>query len=78
MNVLKHMEAVFVIALAAAGTTSFVAQAMPHAATQADSQLSASIGTPTKMATVTVIGKRLSPAEKQRLLQLERAAWSRA
>ena len=78
MNVLKHMEAVFVIALAAAGTTSFVAHAVPHAAAPADSQLSASIGTPTKIAIVTVVGKRLSPVQKQRLLQLERTSWSRA
>jgi len=78
MNVLKHMEAVFIIALAAVGTTSLVAQAMPHTAAQTDASLSASIGTPSKMSFVTVTAKRLTPAEKERQLRAERALGSRA
>lgn len=78
MNVLKHMEAVFVIALAAAGATGFVANAMPPAAAQAATLQFASAATPSKMSTVIVTAKRLTPAEKQRLLKLERAAVSRA
>jgi hypothetical protein len=78
MNVLKHMEAAFIIALAAAGATSLVAQAMPYTAGPSDAPLSASIGTPTKMAVVTVTAKRLTPAEKQRQLRAERAAGGRA
>jgi len=78
MNVLKHMEAAFIIALAAAGTTSLVAEAMPFSAAQTDAPLSASIGTPTKMAVVTVTAKRLTPAEKERQLRAERALGSGA
>jgi hypothetical protein len=62
VNILKHMEAAFVVALAVAGTASVVAEAR-------DSQVSApiqetSIATPTQMAVVTVKAKRLTPAQK--------------
>lgn len=73
MNVLKHMEAVFVIALATAGATGFVANAMPPAAAQAETLQFASAATPSRTATVVVTAERLTPAEKQRLLMLERA-----
>jgi hypothetical protein len=73
VNILKHMEAAFIVALAVAGTASVVANA--H-----DSQVPAriidtSIATPTQMAVVTVKAKRLTPAQKLDLaLDARRAA----
>ena len=68
MNALKHMEAAFVVALAVAGIGSFVS------ATSQDA-----IAAPTvtaaapQMAVVTVVAKRLSPAEKAQSLRDEAA-----
>lgn len=72
MNILKHMEAIFVVALAAIGTANFVAQAAPKPAAQ-----DSAIATPTRMAVVTVSAKRLSYSERQQLLA-ERGAGSHA
>lgn len=66
MNALKHMEAVFVIALSVAGIGSYlastaqVANATPVATAQ--------------MAVVTVVGKRMTAAEKAQSLQDEARA----
>lgn len=76
MNVLKHMEAIFVVALVAIGTVSFVAQAKPYTAPQAQSFAAAA--TQPQMTVITITAKRLTPAEKQRLLLAERASGSRA
>jgi hypothetical protein len=73
MNVLKHMEAVFVIALAVAGTATYVAAAREPQALVAND-----IATPTKMAIVTVTAKRPTPAQKLQLLMAERIEASRA
>jgi hypothetical protein len=78
VNILKHMEAVFVVALAAVGSAGYLVDALPDAQAQAQATSIASIATPTRMAVVTVCAKRPSPSEKQRLLQLERCAPNRA
>ena len=70
MNALKHMEAVFVIALSVAGIGSYLA---------ATSQDAYALPTPVQygmqaappMAVVTVVGKRLSAAEKAQSLRDE-------
>ena len=73
MNTLKHMEAAFVIALSVAGIGSYLAgtsqdaQATPAA-------IHASANAAPQMAVVTVVGKRLTPAEKAASLQAEAAA----
>jgi hypothetical protein len=69
MNALKHMEAVFVIALSVAGIGSYLAATAQDAhAAAAAVQASAP-----QMAVVTVVGKRLSPAEKAASLRAEMA-----
>jgi 1-aminocyclopropane-1-carboxylate deaminase/D-cysteine desulfhydrase-like pyridoxal-dependent ACC family enzyme len=68
MNIIKHMEAAFVVALVTAGAAGYV-----QAAREAQAQ-SASIATPTKMAVVTVSAKRLTPAQKLQMVQAERRA----
>ncbi len=74
MNIAKHMEAVFVIALAAAGSASYVADAIPEAQARPALIQDSSIATNTKMAVVVVKGKRLSDAEKQQMLLADRRA----
>lgn len=73
MNVLKHMEAVFIAALIAAGTVGFVANARTVPA-----PLVTDIATPTKMAVVTVTAKRPSAAQKLVLRLAERVSGSHA
>jgi Flp pilus assembly protein CpaB len=67
VNVLKHMEAVFVVAVSLAGSASYLAANLPQAQAAAPAADVAAIATPTKMAVVTVSAKRLSTAEKQQL-----------
>jgi hypothetical protein len=72
MNILKHMEAAFIIALAVAGTASAVAEARDQVPAQI---MDTSIATPTQMAVVTVKAKRLTAAQKLDLaLDQHRAA----
>lgn len=69
MNALKHMEAAFVIALSVAGIGSFVASTAQDAQANETARASAP-----QMAVVTVVGKRLTPAEKAASLRAEAAA----
>ena len=78
MNILKHMEAVFVAALAAVGSAGYAAHALAPADAQAVPQAVTSVATPTQMAVVTVSAKRPDAAEKRRLLAAELASRSRA
>jgi hypothetical protein len=72
MNIVKHMEAAFVVALGLAGSATYLIDALPEA--QAHPQTAATIATPANMAVVTVSAKRMSAAEKQQSLEAERAA----
>lgn len=69
MNVLKNFEAVFVVALGVAASAYF-AQSLdaPHAAAAP----APSVATPSQMAVVEVVGKRMNAIEKQRSLEDER------
>ncbi|QOL49163.1 hypothetical protein [Massilia litorea] len=58
MNIAKHMEAVFVVALAAAGSAHFVADQLPQAQARPAAIQDSSIATETRMAVVVVKGKR--------------------
>jgi hypothetical protein len=69
MNIAKHMEAIFVAALACAGSASYLVDALPLAQAHASIPLASSIATPTKMAVVTVSAKRMSAADKVASLQ---------
>ena len=65
MNIAKHMEAVFVVALAAAGCASFVASPLEQAQARPAAIQDSSIATETKMAVVVVKGKRPGAAHAQ-------------
>ena len=67
MNALKHMEAVFVIALSVAGIGSYLASTaqVANAAPVQTAQVTAPI------AVVTVVGKRMTAAEKAQSLREE-------
>jgi hypothetical protein len=69
MNLIKHIEAVFVVTLGLACSASYLLEK----SAQADAQWPATnIATPEKMAIVTVSAKRMSAAEKQQSLLEER------
>ena len=63
MNIAKHMEAVFVVALAAAGSAGLFADAVAPAYASPAVIQDSSIATETRMAVVVVKAKRPSPAE---------------
>jgi hypothetical protein len=68
MNALKHMEAAFVIALSVAGIGGYLA-ATAQDAYALPAPISATAAP--DMAVVTVVGKRLSAAEKAQSLREE-------
>jgi hypothetical protein len=75
MNVLKNFEAVFVVAVGVATCTSYFAQSAEVSANPAASEKTSSVmsvATPSRMAVVTVVGKRMNALEKQRSLEDER------
>lgn len=65
MNVMKHMEAVFVIAMSLAVSGSYLMEAIPEAQARNYSADTAMVASGDKMAVVTVSAKRLSGEEKQ-------------
>jgi hypothetical protein len=76
MNILKNFEAVFVVAVGVAAGASYFAQSADASAEKTNSATATmnamSVATPSKMAVVTVVGKRMSAIEKQRSLEDER------
>lgn len=77
MNIAKHMEAVFVVALAAAGSASFLSDTLPQSQSRPAVIQDSSIATETKMAVVVVKGKRPAAAEQRTVLADGRQAGSR-
>ncbi|GAA0434495.1 hypothetical protein ACFOY5_09880 [Massilia aurea] len=73
MNVLKHMEAVFIAAALIAVPVGYLAKVSDANANSliALNASSAAIASGAKVATVTVTAKRLSNAEKSQLLALD-------
>ena len=67
MNILKHMEAVFVATVALAVSGSYLVEAVPQA--HAKPVVQASVAT--EVPVVVVSAKRMSAAEKQQSLQAE-------
>ena len=61
MNVLKHMEALFVVAALVVGVSTYASAESYKDQVRAESMVS--VGTE-KMAVVKVVGKRLAPATK--------------
>lgn len=64
MNVIKHMEAVFVVAISLAVSGSYLVDAIPEAQARAHVADAAMVASGDKMAVVTVSAKRLSSEEK--------------
>jgi hypothetical protein len=79
VNIAKHMEAVFVVALAVAGSASFLSTPLQEAQAQARPAviLDSSIATETKMAVVVVKGKRPAAAGQRTVLADNSKAGSR-
>lgn len=76
MNILKNMEAIFVVTLALVGSADYLADALPQA--NAQPVAASAIATSGKVAVVTVSAKRLSAQEKAQSLIDERNAGSRS
>ena len=72
MNIAKHMEAVFVAALAFAGSASFVADTLPAAQAHNQAQLAAA-AVPAGVPVVVVSAKRPSAVEKLAMGALQRS-----
>ena len=64
MNVLKNMEAIFVVAFALVSATSFATAAIPAAHVPAKVEVSKDA----EMVVLTITAKRLTPAQKAKLL----------
>jgi hypothetical protein len=73
MNIVRNMEAAFLFSLSVAGVASVAIDAVPPAQAHVSTQAANSIATPSSMAAVKVSAKRMSAAEKQQSLALERA-----
>lgn len=70
MNILKHMEAVFVAAAVFAVSGSYLVDTLPQANAKQVAMASAASAVPV----VVVSAKRMTAQEKQQALQSERAA----
>jgi hypothetical protein len=64
MNIMKNMEAVFVVAMALAVPASYLVDGVPEAQARSYSVDAAQVASGDKMAVVTVSAKRLSAEEK--------------
>ena len=73
MNLLKHMEAVFLVTVAAAVSGSWLIDTLPEANARAVSARAQQA-----IPVVVVSAKRMSAEEKQRSLQAERSASTNA
>ena len=71
MNVLKHMEAAFILSLSVAGVASVAVDAIPPA--QASIAVRTAAAVDPNVPVVHVVAKRMSEAEKRQSLQAERA-----
>jgi hypothetical protein len=76
VNIAKHMEAIFVVALAFAGSASLVVDNLPEAQAHVAVPVASQIATRGNMPVVIVSAKRMTDAEKRASLQAERKAGS--
>jgi hypothetical protein len=58
VNILKNMEVIFVVVLAAVGTGSFLLDYLPNAEAKPQAPIAHNIATPTSMAVVIIKGPR--------------------
>jgi hypothetical protein len=68
MNIIKHMEAAFLFSLSVAGVASVLADSIPSAQAHTIPAATVSVASNAGIPVVKVTAKRLSAAEKQRLL----------
>lgn len=73
MNIIKHMEAAFLVSLGIAGVATVAIDMIPPAQARVPVPAENSIATPSKMAVVKVTAKRMTEAEKRQSLAIERA-----
>jgi hypothetical protein len=76
VNIAKHMEAIFVAALAFAGSASLVVENLPEAQAHVAVPVASHIAAAGNMPVVIVSAKRMTDAEKRASLQAERKAGS--
>jgi DUF917 family protein len=75
VNILKHMEAAFVVTVAILGSAAFVTERLPDANARPYSAAASVAAAGAPMATVYITAKRMTPEEKrQSLLQERRSA----
>jgi hypothetical protein len=72
VNVLKHMEAVFVVTVAIFGAGALVTESLPEANARPYSAPAAGIAAEAPMTVVYVTAKRLTPEQKRLSLEQER------
>lgn len=71
MNILKHMEAVFLVTLGIAGVASVAVETLPEAYAKAPVSSVAGAAAPANMPVVVVSAKRMSAEEKLQSLREE-------
>jgi hypothetical protein len=75
VNILKHMETVFVVTVAILGSAAFVTESVPEANARPYPAAAASLASAeAPIATVYVTAKRMTPEEKRISLEQERRA----
>jgi hypothetical protein len=75
VNILKHMEAVFVVTVAFLGSAAFVTERVPEAnARPYPAPAASATAAEAPLPTVYVTAKRMTPDEKRRSLEQERRA----
>jgi hypothetical protein len=72
VNILKHMEAVFVVTVAILGSAAFVTERLPEANAQPYSAPAASAIAVAPITVVHVTAKRMTPEQKRLSLEQER------
>lgn len=78
MNVLKHMEAIFVVTVAIFGAGALVTESLPEAQARSYSTPAASVVAEAPMAVVYVTAKRMTPEQKRLSLEQERRSADRS
>lgn len=74
MNILKHMEAVFVVTVAILGSAALVTERLPEANARAYLAPAASVTAEAPMTVVHVTAKRMTEEQKRVSLEQERQA----
>jgi hypothetical protein len=74
VNILKHMEAVFVVTVAVLGSAAFVTENLPEANARTYAAAVSAPAAEAPIAVVYVTAKRMTPEQKRLSLEQERRA----